>query len=84
MMLKFDEASLLLEQENGAALIPEIERIVDEICLKGYENLFYIGIGGTVLYANQILPGGKSAFWKRICCHYRVRIGRYEGSGSGC
>lgn len=53
-MLKFDEASLLLEQENGVALIPEIERIVDEICLKGYENLFYIGIGGTVLYANQM------------------------------
>lgn len=53
-MLKFNEANLLLEQENGAALIPEVEQVVDEICEKGYKNLFYIGIGGTVLYANQM------------------------------
>lgn len=53
-MLKFDEEALLQEQENGAALTVEIEKVIDEICEKGYTNIFYIGIGGTVLYANQM------------------------------
>lgn len=53
-MLKFDEAALLQEQENGALLVTEVEEIVDDICKKGYENIFYVGIGGTVLYANQM------------------------------
>lgn len=53
-MLKFNEAAILEEQENGAAIVPEVEKIVDDICEKGYKNIFYIGIGGTVLYANQM------------------------------
>ena len=53
-MLKFNEEALLKEQKAGAALIPQIEETVDHICEEGYKNIFYIGIGGTVLYANQM------------------------------
>ena len=36
-------------------IIPQVEKIVDAICEKGYSSIFYIGIGGTVLYASQMM-----------------------------
>ena len=54
-MLDFDEKKVLQDNNNGVALIPQAESIVDEICEKGYSNIFYIGIGGTVLYAGQMM-----------------------------
>lgn len=54
-MLDFNEKKVRQDNENGVALIPETEAIVDRICEKGYSNIFYIGIGGTVLYAGQMM-----------------------------
>ncbi|MCY1714704.1 SIS domain-containing protein [Caproiciproducens galactitolivorans] len=54
-MLNFDEAKVLQDQKNGIGLIPQAEAIVDRICQRGYSNIFYIGIGGTVLYAGQMM-----------------------------
>ena len=54
-MFNFDEAKVRQEHQNGVDLIPKVEKIVDEVCQKGYSSIFYIGIGGTVLYASQMM-----------------------------
>lgn len=53
-MLNFDEARVRQEHENGVRLIPEVEKAVDKICEDGYSSIFFIGIGGTFLYASQV------------------------------
>lgn len=53
-MVNFNEEKILREHKNGISIIKETEKIVDEVCNKGFKNIFYIGIGGTVLYANQM------------------------------
>lgn len=54
-MLDFDEKKIFGDNMNGINLIPKAEEIVDQICEKGYSNIFYIGIGGTVLYEGQMM-----------------------------
>lgn len=54
-MLNFDEARVRQEHQNGVDIIPQVEKIVDQVCADGYSSIFYIGIGGTVLYANQMM-----------------------------
>lgn len=54
-MFNFDEAKIRQEHQNGVDIIPQVEKHVDQVCKDGYSNIFYIGIGGTVLYANQMM-----------------------------
>lgn len=54
-MFNFNEAAIRQEHQNGVALIPRTEKFVDQICENGYSGIFYIGIGGTQLYANQMM-----------------------------
>ncbi|MCI9162118.1 MAG: SIS domain-containing protein [Lachnospiraceae bacterium] len=54
-MLNFDEAKIRQEHQNGVDIIPQVEKIVDQVCEEGYSGIFYIGIGGTALYANQMI-----------------------------
>ncbi len=54
-MYNFDENKVRQEHQNGVDIIPKVESIVDQVCKEGYSNIFYIGIGGTVLYANQMM-----------------------------
>ena len=49
-MFNFDEAKIRQEHQNGVDIIPQVEKFVDQVCSDGYSNIFYIGIGGTVLY----------------------------------
>jgi fructoselysine-6-phosphate deglycase len=58
-MFNLDEQKILQEHQNGVDIIPQVEAVVDEICMKGYDNIFYIGIGGTELYARQMLHNAK-------------------------
>ena len=53
-MFNFDEAKILQEHRNGLGIVSAAEKAVDEIAARGYSNIFYIGIGGTVLYASQM------------------------------
>lgn len=46
-MLKFDEAEIKKEIENVLKCRKEVEEVIDSICVKGYDNLFLVGIGGT-------------------------------------
>ncbi|NLY90457.1 MAG: SIS domain-containing protein [Firmicutes bacterium] len=46
-MLKFDEKKQIESVAGALALRSRIEHIVDEICRKGYDDLYYLGIGGT-------------------------------------
>ncbi len=46
-MLKFDENAILTSVNGALALRPQVEKIVDQICADGFENLFFVGIGGT-------------------------------------
>ena len=52
-MIKFDEAKFVASVNGALALRPKIEKIVDEICAKGYDRIVYIGIGGTWASALQ-------------------------------
>ena len=58
-MLNFDENRVRTEHTNGVTLVPEVEKIVDKICEEGYSNIFLFGIGGTLLYAGQIMHTAK-------------------------
>ncbi len=53
-MLKFDEAKFLKKGTDALAIRSEVEKIVDGICAKGYKNIFFVGIGGTISYDWQI------------------------------
>lgn len=53
-MYNFNEKEEIQKFKEALDVIPDTEKIVDQICEKGYQNLFFIGIGGTVLYANQM------------------------------
>lgn len=46
-MIKFDEQKLLAGFQGGIDLRPQIEEIVDEICEQGYDQICYLGVGGT-------------------------------------
>ena len=58
-MLNFDEAKVRQDHQNGVDMIPEVEKAVDQICDEGYDNIFLFGIGGTLLYAGQIMHTAK-------------------------
>lgn len=60
-MFNFDEARVRQEHQNGVDIIPKTEKIIDQVCEEGYSNIFYIGIGGTVLYANQMMHIAKQS-----------------------
>lgn len=58
-MLNFDEKKVWQDHQNGVEMIPEVEKVVDQICSEGYDNIFLFGIGGTLLYAGQIMHTAK-------------------------
>ncbi|MDD3173460.1 MAG: SIS domain-containing protein [Herbinix sp.] len=60
-MYNFNAEQVMKEHQNGVDIIPQVEAAVDEVCKKGYKNIFYIGIGGTILYANQMAAIAKQA-----------------------
>jgi fructoselysine-6-phosphate deglycase len=51
-MRKFDEKTYLSVGKNTVALKDKVEQIVDEVCSRGYQNIFLIGSGGS--YAMMI------------------------------
>jgi fructoselysine-6-phosphate deglycase len=54
-MMNFDEKRIYQEHQNGVELVSKVEKIVDEIVADGYKNIFLLGIGGTYLYADQVV-----------------------------
>ena len=62
-MLKFDEQKQIDSVNGGLALRGEIEKIVDEIQNKGFDGIYFIGIGGTWASSLQVevYMRGKSA-----------------------
>lgn len=53
-MLKFDEQKQIDSVNGALALRPQIEQIVDEIWKKGFDAIYFIGIGGTWASAMQV------------------------------
>lgn len=62
MMLKFNEQKQIDSVNGALALRPQIEKIVDEIQERGFDSIFFIGIGGTWASALQaeVYMRGKS------------------------
>lgn len=58
-MLKFNEEKLLQEVRTGLALKEQIEKLVDAVCEKGYSAVLFVGIGGTILAAGQVVKMAK-------------------------
>ena len=54
-MYNFNEEQILKDHRNGIKLVQEVEKHVDSICDAGYSSIIFMGIGGTVLYANQMM-----------------------------
>ncbi len=52
-MLKFNEQQQIDDIQGALELRPQVEKIVDEVWQKGYDNVFYLGIGGTYASAMQ-------------------------------
>lgn len=46
-MIKFDEEKQIASVQGALALRPRIEEIVDGICKAGFQNICWLGIGGT-------------------------------------
>lgn len=59
----FDEQKAIDEVNEGLSLRPQIEKIVDQIWEKGFDSIFFIGIGGTYASSMQVevYMRGKSA-----------------------
>lgn len=53
-MLKFNRDEFIEKETTALKVIPQTEKIVDEICDKGFSNVFFVGIGGTVTYEWQM------------------------------
>ena len=85
-MIKFDEKELRDSIQNALALRPRIEHIVDEICAKGFRNLYFLGIGGTWASAMQAKTHMKerSALWVNdlLSSEYNTTGDRCIGEGS--
>ena len=62
-MVKFDEKKQIDSVNGALALRPQIEKIVDEIQNRGFDGIYFIGIGGTWASAMQVevYMRGKSA-----------------------
>lgn len=54
-MLKFDEQEVLAGYAGALALRPQIEAIVDAVCERGYDSIYFLGIGGTYASALQVV-----------------------------
>ena len=52
-MLKFDEEKILKSINGALAMRPKIEAVADELYDRGFDAIFYMGIGGT--YASGIM-----------------------------
>lgn len=46
-MIKFNEQELIDSVNGALALRGQINEVVDELCAKGYDNICWLGIGGT-------------------------------------
>ena len=46
-MIKFNEQELIYSVNGALALRGQINEVVDELCAKGYDNICWLGIGGT-------------------------------------
>ncbi|MDD3138878.1 MAG: SIS domain-containing protein [Lachnospiraceae bacterium] len=53
-MLKFDRQRQIDSVNGALALRPQIEKVVDEIQDKGFDAIFFIGIGGTWASSLQV------------------------------
>uniref|UniRef100_UPI000A763B4F SIS domain-containing protein n=1 Tax=Clostridium sp. NkU-1 TaxID=1095009 RepID=UPI000A763B4F len=53
-MLKFDEQKQIDNVNGALALRPEIEKVVDEIQQRGFDGIYFIGIGGTWASGMQV------------------------------
>lgn len=52
-MLKFNEQNQINDIQGMLNLRPDVETIIDEITRKGFDNIFFLGIGGTYASAMQ-------------------------------
>lgn len=52
-MLKFNEQQQIKDIQGALELRPQVEKIVDYVWDKGFDNIFYLGIGGTYASAMQ-------------------------------
>ncbi len=53
-MVKYNRSEVIANGQKAAQVIPQVEKMVDEICNNGYKNIFFVGIGGTVTYEWQM------------------------------
>lgn len=53
-MLKFNEQKQIDNIQGMLDLRPQVEEIVDEITDKGFDNIYFLGIGGTYASAMQV------------------------------
>ncbi|PKM50504.1 MAG: glucosamine-fructose-6-phosphate aminotransferase [Firmicutes bacterium HGW-Firmicutes-7] len=54
-MLKFDEKKQLDSVSGALALRGKIESIVDTLCSRGYDGIYFMGIGGTYASSLQVV-----------------------------
>lgn len=52
-MTDYDAQKLLTLEQEGAGMCTAVEEAVDEICRRGFQNLYFIGIGGS--YASALI-----------------------------
>jgi len=62
-MLKFDEEKIVKSMNGALAMRPKIEAVADELYDRGFDALFYMGIGGTYATGIQVVDSveGKSS-----------------------
>ena len=61
-MLKFNEEQQIKDIRGALALRSDVEKVVDQVWTKGFDAVYYLGIGGTYASAMQAVTyaNGKS------------------------
>ena len=52
-MLKFNEEQQIKDIRGALALRSDVEKVVDQVWTKGFDAVYYLGIGGTYASAMQ-------------------------------
>ena len=61
-MLKFNEEEQIKDIRGALVVFSHVEKVVDQVCTKGFDAVYYLGIGGTYASAMQAVTyvNGKS------------------------
>ena len=77
-MLKFNEEQQIKDIRGALALRSDVEKVVDQVWTKGFDAVYYLGIGGTYASAMQAVTYANRSEERRVGKECRSRWSPYH------